>query len=243
IAQALILYFVIYESVCMFTKTNAFLLSSIIVCTLSFTTGLSNYTSQIMPDIFTSICFIGFGMILTSEKMRWKEIILIVLVVFAIMTSFSNLLVMIGLFMISVIFLFLRITSIKLVTKAFVVILIPLIIILSVNKSYTGKYQISKSSNVSILGRMIETGVVKKYLTKNCNTHSYSLCDQINNIPGSCSQFLWDENSPLYDTACLHKSWNYCWEVKNKEYGRLIKDIITTPDYLKQLTVIYIKDF
>lgn len=94
-----------------------------------------------------------------------------------------------------------------------------------------------------ILARMIETGVVKKYLSENCCNNKYVLCDRISKIQGESYQFLWDDSSALYDRNCLSTNWCYCWEEKNDNFGRLIKDIISSPHYCKQLSLIYLKDF
>jgi hypothetical protein len=114
---------------------------------------------------------------------------------------------------------------------------------LSINRAFTGRFQISRAPNVFILARMIETGVVKKYLVDNCDKKDYLLCEQIDSLPGTSSGFLWDENSPLYFGDCGHAHWDDCWDEKNYEFGILIKDILFSPAYCKELSLIYGKDF
>jgi hypothetical protein len=47
--------------------------------------------------------------------------------------------------------------------------------------------------------------------------------------------FLWDASSPLYDGGCVDKEGHNsdCWLVKNTQYDPIVKEILTTPKYLK----------
>ncbi len=243
IAQAFIVLFVIHMLTRKFTTKNITLLSIIIIVILSFTTGLSNYTSQIMPDIFSAIAIIGFAVILTSDKIGWRETILSLIVVFSAMTNFSNFFVLAGLLIVAIILWLFHFIKPKILLWGTIVTIAPFLLILSINKTYSGKFQISRAGSVFIIARMIETGIVKKYLVQHCENHKYILCDQIDSIPNSSADFLWNDNSPLYDTNCMKKGFDCCWESKNSKFSELINDILTTSDNSLQLSAIYLKDF
>jgi len=70
LAQAVTVFFEIYMVARRFISGNTVFIAMLITCILSFTTGLSNYTSQIMPDIFSALSIMGFAVILTAERMR-----------------------------------------------------------------------------------------------------------------------------------------------------------------------------
>ena len=90
---------------------------------------------------------------------------------------------------------------------------------------------------------MIEMGVVKEYLKENCNDNDYILCESIDRIPDLSHEFIWNVNSPLYDEKCREVSWANCWEEKNDDFGKLIRDIIITSKYRTQILITYSKDF
>ncbi len=243
IAQALIISFVIYMIVKRFSKRNTAIVSSIIIFLLSITTGLSNYTSQIMPDIFSSLTIIGLAILFTSDTIHWKEYLLSLFVIFAAMVSFSNLILLLGTLIVALFFVIFRFLTLKKFLRGVYIAIFSFFLILTFNKFYTNKFILSRASNIFIIARMIETGVVSEYLKANCINHNYLLCNKINELPPYTYIFLFDEKSPLYDTTCLKTNWSYCWEEKNKEFGRLIYDIIKSPKYMTKLTTIYFIDF
>jgi len=243
IAQALLVTFVIYSAVKKFTTHNTLLISTLVIFILCLTTGITNFTSQIMPDIFSALTIIGFVIIITTAKMQWKEYLLTFIVIISSITNFSNLILLAG--MIVVIFLFMLFRLIKrgVFIRGLIIAAIPFILIISINKALSGKYQISRASNVFIIARMIETGLVKEYLTENCGENDFILCDQIDSLPTTSYEFLWNEKSPLYSGGCVKSTWENCWQDKNYEFGRIIKGILTTPKYNTQLFFTYTKDF
>lgn len=241
--QVFIVVYTIYMLVRKFSSKNALWLSTIIILILSFTTSLSNYTSQIMPDIYSSLSIIGIAIILTTNNMKKKEFVLAIIVVFSVMVHLSNFFVLLGIMLLTFFLMLFCLVEKKIFYRAFIISVIPILCTFSINKIYSGKFQISRASNVFILGRMIEMGVVKNYLNEHCNDNNYILCDRIDRIPDLAYKFIWDRNSPLYDGNCNQTKWSFCWEEKNDEFGRLIVDIISTRNYRNQLLNIYMKDF
>jgi hypothetical protein len=144
---------------------------------------------------------------------------------------------------ISFFLLLLRYVSPRIFIRGVIIAIIPILLMLSINKSLTGRMQISRAPNVFILARMIETGVVKKYLADNCDKKDNLLCAQMDSLPNSSAEFLWGGKSPLYFGDCAQLHWDDCWDEKNYEFGVLIRDIISSPAYCKELSLIYGKDF
>jgi hypothetical protein len=243
ITQAILVSFVIYTVTRKFTSGNTILISTLIISILSFTTGIANYTSQIMPDIFSALAIIGFAVILTTEKMRWKEYFLSLIIIISAVTNFSNLILLSGILLMALLFLLFRLIKPLAFMRGVIIAVLSFILIISVNKSLTGKYQISQTRNVFIIARMIETGIVKNYLIENCGKNDFILCDQIDSLPASSSQFLWSGDSPLYKGDCAQNGWGECWKLKSFEYGKIVNGILASPYYDGQLFLIYSKDF
>ena len=76
IAQVILVVYVIYMLVRRFAVKNVLLLSTLIVLVLSFTTSISTYTSQIMPDIFSALSIIGMALLFTTQKMHKRDYII-----------------------------------------------------------------------------------------------------------------------------------------------------------------------
>jgi hypothetical protein len=108
------------------------------------------------------------------------------------------------------------------------------------------EFVFSRGSNVFMMAKLAETGILHQYLHENCDKHNYRICAIKHEIPASLNNFLWDNNSPLYRMGG--------WDSSKVEYAAIIHDIMTTPRYssmfarriatstLKQLTQIQAPD-
>jgi len=114
----------------------------------------------------------------------------------------------------------------------------------TINFVFTKEFFISKSGNVFLMARLVETGIAKDYLIENCSNKNYSLCNSIDKLPEHAWQFLWNNDSPLYEDNCSENGgWSNCWVEKQQEYGDVIKDILLTPKYMKRLIKVSFFDF
>lgn len=241
--QSFIVAYVVYMFARRFFQKNVFLISTIIVVLLSILTGISNYSSQIMPDIFSALTIIGLAVLLSSDKLQFREYLLATIVVFSAMSHLSNMLLLFGIAFVIFLLMIFRFTSKKIFFKSIVIATTSLLMLLSINYSYSGKFQVARASNVFLLGRMIDIGVVKEYLNENCDKEKYILCKNIAELPDVGYQFIWDYSSPLYDDDCMNVKWESCWEEKNDNYGLLINDILGTPKYRNKVIKTCFFDF
>ena len=70
----------------------------------------------------------------------------------------------------------------------------------------------SKSKHIFYMGRMVENGILKKYLDETCATKNYQLCAYKDSLPATADRFLWDfENSPVYKLGG--------WKTTKKEFN------------------------
>lgn len=233
VVQAILVLFVIYMVVRQLLTNRILVYTSLIIVTLSVTTGISNYTSQIMPDIFSALTILGFGVLVLVDQWRLKEWLLAVIVMYAGLTHLSNVIVLLGMTLVLFVLFILKKTNKRTFFRSVFVAFFPLLILLSVNKIYTGDFKISRASNIFLAGRLIEIGVLKPYLKENCENENFQLCSQLDDIPPHAWVFLWDAESPLYSGGCNDRGMEFCWESKNQEYGEIVKGILAQPKYLK----------
>jgi len=222
----------------------------IAVVILSVTTGLSFYTSFIMPDLFSAINILCLGILLTSKTLRFNGwmILVLILYLFSNICHLSNLAIstiVIGLLVIASLiwrsgefFAVVRAKKWLLLTIA----IIPWVLLPTINYSTDGRFRLSDSGNVFIMGRLAESDILKTYLDENCQTLNFSLCGKQDELPKYAYEFLWHEDSPFRCTDNTEIHWEECWRNRNKEYGPVIDDILTTPGHLGQFLLLAISE-
>lgn len=217
------------------------------VCLLTgFLTGASNYISQIMPDIFTGymIWSVALLMLPVQQKMRW---IIWGVALISATVHYSNLMTL------SVIALLLllvnqlwkhwlspdRLLKVQLGT----LIVIPWIILLVINFAYEREFFINRSTPVFLTGRLIETGLVHQYLTNYPEAKQDALYPYKDQLPEKIWQFVWNDDSPLYNDSCLAQGWVNCWLYHADEYRNTIRSILSKPELLSKFIRICFSDW
>jgi hypothetical protein len=85
-------------------------------------------------------------------------------------------------------------------------------------------FTFSRAGHVFIMARLAETGTLSEYLSANCATKNYKICQYQGVIPDYSWDFLWKPESPLYQTGG--------WDTNKVEYNNIIHEVFTTPRYL-----------
>lgn len=209
-----------------------------IILFLSCTTGIANYTSQIMADVFSPIAILSTALLLALPSLdRFYKIALSILIVFSNMAHSSNLLV-------STLILVLTAFPLLLLRKkfqqalsrlrylAYLVAASWLLVPLTNYLSGSG-FVVSRAPNVFLMGRLSESGILKNYLDETCSIHPIPLCEYTNALPEKSWEFLWSSNSPLYKGGCVPRNGQTmeCWLVKNQEYASIVHDVFSDAHY------------
>ena len=208
---------------------------------LAVFTGFSYYCSLVLADIFSSIAVLSLFFLLTLNKKQKTHLILIsILFVFSIITHLSHIPLVLSILIVVTAYYFikgkndLRQKS-KRLFSALGLMLFSLFLISLVNYSYGVGFKISRTNNIILATRFIESGLANKYLKKNCGKEGFDpdykdLCNYVDKFDQwpAAGFYLYDfENSPIYNGTCIDIDWTECWVQKNKEYGNLIEDILS----------------
>ena len=232
-AQSLIVSYVLWHITRVINKTISKRLFLIGLALLSWFTGLGWYTSQIMPDIFT-VTAIGTLLLLALKKdyKIYQKVIFSFLLVFSINAHFSNYLISIltvlGLFVIT------RTKFIPKAKKELSFLLPTIIVTLSIltgsliNYSVGSTFKINQGSHVFLMGKMLDSGVLKSFLDDECKNDNYVLCHCKDSLPVTSRELLWNPNSPLYQ--------NGGWTGSEKPFNDILFDIFTSPKHLALFT-------
>ena len=197
----------------------------------AWATGVSWFCSQLMPDIFTAIGLLALGLVLLGQHQgpASRGWLVFVLVLSAIMHS-SNLLTfsLVALGVGAVAWrkgLFRRgLLSARRWRLATAGALVGWLLLPGMHAALGGGFELSRASSAFLIARLCETGVLEKFLHQNCDpADRYSLCAYRDKLPADAMSFMWDPNSPLYQTGG--------WNANRAEYQRIIRQIAASPRY------------
>ena len=172
---------------------------------LSLLTGISWYTSQLMPDILVPLVILALWLLSFSWKgLSWAERTgLFATAVLGMMSHNSCLALGIGL--IPTLFI-LRLMVFQKGRPVSTSILPPIIAVAAslalipmVNLALSGKVTYSTGGPVFLFGRFVQAGIAQQWLTDNCPVASMRLCALRKRLPKTADEFLWSSNSPFQD--------------------------------------------
>jgi hypothetical protein len=227
---------VLEKEACKYTFAASLLLAS--------TTSMAIFVCQIKPDFYLplitlSICAYFFG----QKTARIEDLLLLAIILIGSISHLSHLPITTGLVMSAVILsVILRkkgiICSAKKVFTMISILLAAWLIAPSLNYFLTGSFSLSRVSNVFRVSKLIQAGIFKEYVNDRCRQDStFYLCrykDELKDYK-TYMDFLWDEDSFLYDDECQEKGRQYCWIARNDEFGLLINDIQSQSKYIKMI--------
>lgn len=215
------------------SRNKLFIFYSLIIGT---TTAVSFHVSRLMPDIFTPIVILLFGLMLLEKHLSRKEkIFAIILFIAASGMHNSHLVMNIGMILLVIfgsLFKALRVHYQSLgITKKRVgwltlCVVITHLFTCTLHYSKSGEFVATRGGSIFLFARLCDFGIVQSYLEEHCGEDlNGGICDH----PGKlyyAGNFLWHKNS------YLNKSGG--WSKHNEAYfGELTKKILTTPKYLK----------
>jgi len=249
IAQALIMnLFVLAIIKYMFPVRRIFLTHLLVVILLSLTTSYAYFANHMIPDFFSALLILGLALLIARpQNPGWLKTVLLLLLLLCNLVHLSNLLITTSLAGLSLV------TGLLLRKKEWVqqrvramiwmsgLVLLSWIIPMLVNHSLGVGYSVNRVRNIFIMGSHIESGLMASYLNEACEEKDYTFCRYADSLPESTAVFLWDGNSPLYRGGCMEKGWESCWLDKDKEYGVIIHDMITTPRFLSRFLIISLR--
>ncbi len=192
-------------------------------------------TSFIMPDIFTAILLIAY-LLFFFERSKLKAKILLVIILGAMLVHNSHFLIAL-IFSGITTFIFLITKQRDLLRRSLAISALSLFGIIGVSSLYYLKgfgFTLSPGSHIFMMGKLTETGILKKYLDEHCDTMQLKLCAYKEVLPHKAYQYLWEESGPLYKTGG--------WDSSEQENNIIIKGIFTTPKYARMFAHAALKD-
>ncbi|MCF8429303.1 MAG: hypothetical protein K9G64_04155 [Bacteroidia bacterium] len=202
-----------------------------IILLLSAFTSLAWDVSYLMPDVFSPISILVLYLLFTHSKPFGTQWILLVLAYLLILqTHFAFMLFHCLVLAIILLLQAIKLPFLKSLNKTMVYILTAAVFIniglFTLEKKALGANEFSSVSHVFLMGKLVENGVLQKYLDQECLIQNFEICAFKNNLaPQNYSgNFLFSSESAFQRTGG--------WANPHEEYKTIIKNILTTPKYL-----------
>ncbi len=202
---------------------SQYLLPAVVtILLLSFCSSVAWISSEMLPDVFTSVAMLSLSLILLQQERKGITIFLFCVYTVAIATHMSHLLIFSSVLLL--VFLFRKRLFVPEQWKA-ATARISLALILTIACVFTMGYAISRSKHVFAMGALLEQGVLTKYLEVKCPTEHYKICDYKGVLAQNPNPnfFLWSPESPLYITGG--------WEANKPEYSKIVWQATTEPQF------------
>ena len=198
-------------------------------------TGLSWISCELMPDIFTAIGLLALGLVLLGHAPRVAPRVgLLALTLASAMMHSSNvltfLLVVGGLGALAGARGWFRAGWLRPAywRQTLAVVLAAWLVLPALHRAFGGEFTISRAAPAFLMGRLSETGILEKFLDRNCdNPAAYSLCAYRDSLPNTAAAFVWSDRSPMNRTGG--------WNANLPEYQGIIGQVLSTPRYYPYL--------
>lgn len=214
------LYIVIAERSVAFTEILLFFLA------VAFGTGASWVSSHIMPDIFTPILFLA-SLLYTYDNRSGiiTRIFYLLFIAIAILVHNSHFLIYPLFTAIFLLVVWIR-KHYKIRNRLLHTLMITFccwIAVCWLNQSKGNGWTLSAGAHVYLMGKLVETGVLKQYLDDNCSTQDLKMCQYKNELPELAYQYIWHE-SPFNKIGG--------WDSSASEHNKIIRGVFTSHRYI-----------
>ena len=166
-----------------------------LIAALSIFTTLPWLTAILLTDIFAGLAVLALYLLLLRDEALTptERIGLMVLTAFSAATHNATLAMLLALLALAALIRFVdrrRISPARLGRGALALVL-GLVIMFASNVVVTGKLGWSRGGYALSFGRMLEDGIVKKYLDAHCPDKTLRLCPYKDALPRDADDFLW----------------------------------------------------
>ncbi len=197
------------------------ILFALLVLGLSALTSLPWYVGQLMPDIFLPLAVLALYVLAFHRGLlpRWETGALVAFIAMAM--AFHMTVVALALALMFVFALLKPVASrLRMPIPGLVLPAAALIAGLLAgpisNLGITGTFAFTPGSTTFLFGRMVQDGIVARYLADHCPDDTLQLCAFRDQLPTTTNDWLWNDRSPLYQLG-----W---WSTFEPEANRIIRE-------------------
>jgi hypothetical protein len=169
----------------------------ITVSLLSVATTLPWLASILLTDIFAGLGVLALYLVVLRGKalVRWERAALVVLVASAAATHGATLAVLLGLLAATVVVVLLRLGLVPRdgLARGVVALVLSPVMLVCANYAVAGQLAWTPGGIALSFGRMLQDGIVARYLADHCPDPRFKLCDHRAELPTDADAFFWGE--------------------------------------------------
>ena len=172
-----------------------------ILALLTVTTSMPWFAAQLMPDILFAAAALALHLLTFRDEAltRWERWALAAVIVVAIPSHMAAAGMCAGIIL--ALALLRRIKRLALpptrLTFAAGAVAAGIALCPLSNYAITGNFALTPGGSTFLFGRLVQDGIVKRYLDDKCPDPSIQLCAFTENFPTDADWWLWDGNSPF----------------------------------------------
>jgi hypothetical protein len=179
-------------------------------------TGLPWYVGQIMPDVFTGALVLAAGMLIAygDRLPLWRRLVLTTLMALGTAIHASHLPITLALVCAGLLLCWLQRRKFSALVLPAAALLVGTIAIPAVHYVETGRAYMHKGGDIFLFARLVEDGIVARYLNEHCPLPDTVLCAFKDQMPTTHNGYLWE------DTQAFEMAGS--WEQSGPESRRIM---------------------
>jgi hypothetical protein len=174
-------------------------LLAVVVAILATTTGLPWLTGQLMPDVFAGLAVLALYLLVFRDNAvaGWERNGLIVLIAFAAATHNATLAVVLILLLSGAAARFAWPQLFPAIGLARVAgaLALSVAMLLTANLAVAGRLAWTPGGTAFVFSRLVQDGIVHRFLEDNCPNPRYELCKYRAALPYHANDFLWHQGA------------------------------------------------
>jgi hypothetical protein len=204
--QCLLVACILWLVVRSFAPRQTILPYLVLVLLLSLFTGMSWYSTLIMPDILGPLLYLSIYLLVFARETLapWERIILYLISWWAITSHTTHLLLAAGLCMILALLVAVVRRDfhhrIRPVLEVAAIVALAAASQLALYSYLYGKPSLNGEQPPFLTARIIADGPGRWYLEKHCGELKWAICNHVHNLPGDPDEFLWGADG-IYQIA------------------------------------------
>jgi len=169
---------------------------------LAALTTLPWIAGVLLTDIFAGLAVLAVHLLVYADGTlrRWERLALVALLAFAAATHSATFAVVLGLIAVAALgYRLFQIGSIAGIARGAMALMLGALMLLTANYVAAGHFAWTPGGIALSFGRMLQDGVVHRYLAEHCAEHHMQLCAHRAELPDNADAFFWSGGDSLFN--------------------------------------------
>jgi hypothetical protein len=175
----------------------------LIVAALSLLTTLAWLASTLLTDIFAGLAVLAlYLVVLRAEALaRWECWVLVIFIAFAAGTHTATLAMLLALVLVGAVVAWFdrRLVPFAGLARGALALVLGTGMVLAANFWISGRITWMPGGGALLFGRMLEAGIVARYLNDHCPDPRLRLCQYRDKLPATADEFFWDDDIEIFN--------------------------------------------